>query len=152
MARLPRFYSFRTTPARESAWPRRARPNRQFTRDLSTGELRFGLRRWIGDCENDGLDQHHKSASGRGSLTRAAGNGSSQTFSFAYSDPNGFTDLPWVQMVFNANLSGFAGCYTHYDRLGNQVMLLNDAATPGDGLAGAGHTRSTCAKPDLKIA
>src|SRR5204862_70088 len=63
------------------------------------------------------------------SVTPSSGSGSSQTFAFVYSDPNGFTGLPWVQTIVNATLTGSAACYTHYNRLGNQVLLLNDAAT-----------------------
>ncbi len=63
------------------------------------------------------------------SVTPSSGSGSPQTFSFLYSDPNGFGDLSWAQMIVNASLTGLAGCYTHYDRMGNQVFLLNDGAT-----------------------
>ena len=63
------------------------------------------------------------------SVTPSSGSGSTQTFSFLYSDPNGFGDLPWAQMIFNATLSGASACYTHYDRASNAVLLLNDGAT-----------------------
>jgi uncharacterized repeat protein (TIGR01451 family) len=63
------------------------------------------------------------------SVTPSSGNGSSQTFSFLLFDPNGFTEMPWVQMIFNATLNASAGCFTYYDRVGNLVYLRNDAAT-----------------------
>ena len=63
------------------------------------------------------------------SVTPSSGSGSTQTFSFLYSDPNGFGDLPWVEMVFNVSLSAANSCYTHYDRPSNKVWLLNDATT-----------------------
>jgi hypothetical protein len=63
------------------------------------------------------------------SVTPSSGSGISQTFSFVYSDPNGYTDLSWMQMLINSNLTGLAACYPHYDRPSNSMMLLNDAAT-----------------------
>ena len=63
------------------------------------------------------------------SVTPSSGSGSSQTFSFLYSDPDGFADLPWAQMVFNVSLSAVNSCYAHYDRPSNKVWLLNDGAT-----------------------
>src|SRR6185436_7414252 len=64
------------------------------------------------------------------SVTPSSGSGSTQTFSFQYSDPNGFTDIPWVQQLIpSPTLSGASACFTHYDRASNAVLLLNDAAT-----------------------
>jgi hypothetical protein len=63
------------------------------------------------------------------SVTPSSGSGSSQTFSFVYSDPNGFADLPWVQVLINSPLSQASSCVLHYNRLTNQVSLVNDANT-----------------------
>jgi hypothetical protein len=62
-------------------------------------------------------------------VTPSSGSGSSQTFSFVYSDPNGFADLPWVQVLINSPLSQASSCVLHYNRLTNQVSLVNDANT-----------------------
>ena len=67
------------------------------------------------------------------SVTPSSGSGSSQTFSFVYSDANGFGDLPWTQMIVNSSLNGTSACYTHYDRASNTLLLLNDAATAWSG-------------------
>ncbi len=63
------------------------------------------------------------------SVTPSSGSGSRQTFSFLYSDGNGFTDLPWTQMLVNNVLSIFNGCYVHYDRAFNAVFLRDDGST-----------------------
>jgi hypothetical protein len=62
------------------------------------------------------------------SVTPSTGTGSSQTFAFLYSDPNGAPDLAWTQIIVNSSLSGSGACYAHYDRASNAVLLLNDAA------------------------
>jgi hypothetical protein len=63
------------------------------------------------------------------SVTPSSGTGSSQLFSFVYSDPNGFADLPWGQALINSSLSQVSGCVLHYNRLTNQVSLINDTNT-----------------------
>jgi hypothetical protein len=73
------------------------------------------------------------------SVTPSSGSGSSRTFAFLYSDPNGFDDLPWAQMVFHVNLnSPVNSCYAHYNRPANLVWLLNDAGTVWLGPVGLG--------------
>jgi hypothetical protein len=72
------------------------------------------------------------------SVTPGSGAGASQTFSFLYSDSNGFADMPWVQMVFNGELHGAYGCYVHYDRVGNQLLLMNDNVSQWLGPVGMG--------------
>jgi hypothetical protein len=63
------------------------------------------------------------------SVNPNSGSGSSRTFSFVYSDPNGYTDLPWVQVNINQVLSPTNGCYLHYERASNALWVLNDSAT-----------------------
>ncbi len=64
------------------------------------------------------------------SVTPDSGSGTNQTFTFLYSDPNGFADLPWAQMLFHESLdSPVNSCYVHYDRALNAVWLLNDEGT-----------------------
>jgi hypothetical protein len=62
------------------------------------------------------------------SVTPSSGSGSSQTFSFLFSDPNGYADLSTVYMALNATLTWPNACYTYYDRTANALWLLNDAA------------------------
>jgi PKD domain len=62
------------------------------------------------------------------SVTPSSGSGSSQMFSFVFSDPNGFTDLSTTYMGLNATLTWPGGCYTYYDRNANALWLLNDPA------------------------
>src|SRR5207247_10252404 len=57
-----------------------------------------------------------------------SGSGSSQTFSFVFSDPNGFTDLSTNYLGFNSTFTFAGGCFAYYDRGANAVWLLNDAA------------------------
>src|SRR6202040_3218229 len=61
------------------------------------------------------------------SVTPPSGTGSVQTFTFVYSDPDGYTDVNWAQMLFNTSLSSASGCYVHYSPAANSVLLLNDA-------------------------
>jgi hypothetical protein len=62
-------------------------------------------------------------------VTPSGGTGSVQTFLMRFTDQNGFTDIPWVQVIINSTLTGSNACYAHYDRPSNSVSLLNDAAT-----------------------
>ena len=61
------------------------------------------------------------------SVTPASGTGSNQTFSFVFSDPQGYTAISTVSMIFNTTLSGTGGCYLLYYRGSNVLYLANDA-------------------------
>ena len=63
------------------------------------------------------------------SVTPASGTGASQSFSFLYSDPNGFSDLPAVEMLINSSVALNNACYLRYDRGLNNVSLRNDSNT-----------------------
>ena len=67
------------------------------------------------------------------SVTPSTGTGSSNTFSFLYSDANGASDLGMVQVVVNSSLSGYQGCYISIDPVHKTVLLLNDGATAWQG-------------------
>src|ERR1039458_2749610 len=67
------------------------------------------------------------------SVTPSTGTGSSSTFSFLYSDTDGASDLGIVQVVVNASLSGYQGCYISIDPVHNTLLLLNDGATAWQG-------------------
>jgi hypothetical protein len=61
------------------------------------------------------------------SVTPSSGSGSSQTFAFAFSDPNGATDIVSTQMVIDASLTTTASCYFYYSLVSNAIYLANDA-------------------------
>jgi photosystem II stability/assembly factor-like uncharacterized protein len=73
------------------------------------------------------------------SLSPNSGTGVSQIFTAVMKDGDGATTIPFVQFVMNAGLSGFNGCFIHYDRASNVFFLLNDLGTVFSGLvAGSG--------------
>jgi len=61
------------------------------------------------------------------SLTPNSGSGSTATFTFVASDPNGVGDLNSVAIVVNSFLSASQTCYARYFPGNNQVFLQNDA-------------------------
>jgi len=64
------------------------------------------------------------------SVTPASGSGSGpQTFSFAYSDTNGFAYLNTAYALFSPTGSGTNACYLRYIRSANSLSLLNDDGT-----------------------
>lgn len=63
------------------------------------------------------------------SVSPATGNGASQTFSYTFSDENGFSDLVAVQLLVNETLKASSGCYLYYSRASNSLYLVNDAGT-----------------------
>src|SRR5205823_3991820 len=54
-------------------------------------------------------------------VTPASGSGSSQTFSFTFTDPAGFADIAWTQMHFQTTLTGSNACYVQYTRATNAL-------------------------------
>jgi hypothetical protein len=82
------------------------------------------------------------------SVTPASGSGASQTFSYVFSDPNGYTDLAAVQMLVHSVLSGAGGCWIYYSRAANRFWLANDAGTawlgPVTGGTGGSLSNSQC--------
>jgi hypothetical protein len=67
------------------------------------------------------------------SVTPSSGTGSSNTFSFLYSDANGASDLGMVQVVVNSSLSGYQGCYVSIDPVHKTLLLLDDSAVVWQG-------------------
>jgi hypothetical protein len=61
------------------------------------------------------------------SVTPNSSSGSSQTFAFNFSDPNGATDIVSAQMDINAQLSATNACYFYYSRALNALYLANNA-------------------------
>ena len=63
------------------------------------------------------------------SVTPSSGSGSSQTFAFAFFDPNGATSISTASMIIAGNLSGSGSCYLYYAVATNAIYLANDAGT-----------------------
>jgi hypothetical protein len=60
------------------------------------------------------------------SVTPSSGTGSSQVFSFVFSDPNGASDIVSAQIVINAVLSGNSACWVSFDPVHSSMSLRND--------------------------
>ena len=92
------------------------------------------------------------------SVTPSAGSGSTQTFSFQFTDTAGATDLVSVSAVVSSTLTSVGSCEVDYYRASNTLKLVTDSGgqpsgslTPGSGsqqnsqciLNGAGSTLTT---------
>ncbi|HYW48330.1 MAG TPA: hypothetical protein VE959_36030 [Bryobacteraceae bacterium] len=76
-----------------------------------------------------------------GGVSPARGAGSSQVFTFTFSDTKGYQDLGIVNILVNNFLDGRQACYLAYSRPLNQLFLVNDTGTglvPGLALNGSG--------------
>jgi hypothetical protein len=71
------------------------------------------------------------------SVTPASGSGSSQVFSFAFSDASGYADINWVQMIVGTQVMSNNVCFVTYTRATNVLQLVVDA---GGGFVGSGAT------------
>jgi hypothetical protein len=60
------------------------------------------------------------------------GRGSNVSFTFTYSDPNGFADLAAALIVINSDWGFTNACYMSYGRLANQLGLARDAGAAWD--------------------
>ena len=63
------------------------------------------------------------------SVTPSSGTGTSQTFTFLYSHPKGYTAISSVSMIVNSTLTRVGGCSLVYSPASNTLYLQNDAAT-----------------------
>ena len=61
------------------------------------------------------------------SVTPSSGTGSSQNFSFVFTDPGGANNIIWTQIMINASLTTTSSCWFYYD--GTLLYLYNDAGT-----------------------
>src|SRR5260370_115439 len=76
------------------------------------------------------------------SVTPGSGSGSSQTFGFVFSDPQGYGALNMVRVLFNNTLAGPGSCYLLYYPGSNVLYLANDAGTGWAGPATIGQSGS----------
>jgi hypothetical protein len=84
------------------------------------------------------------------SATPNAGSGSTQTFALGYSDTSGGVNLAQTWVWFNATFASSAAnsCMAYYDKVTNQIYLINDAGTAWlPGTLGTGGTlqNASCA-------
>jgi hypothetical protein len=63
------------------------------------------------------------------SVTPSSGSGLTQSFTFLYSDPNGYVDMPGAVVLINSALSVTNACYISYNRNSNTLSLYSDSAT-----------------------
>src|SRR5437667_402374 len=71
------------------------------------------------------------------SVTPASGSGSSQAFSFVFSDASGYADINWVQMIVGPQVQSQNVCFVTYTRATNVLQLVIDA---GGTFVGSGAT------------
>ena len=71
------------------------------------------------------------------SVTPASGSGSSQTFSFVFSDASGYTDINWVQIIVGPQVQSNNVCFVTYTRATNVLQLVVDG---GATFVGSGAT------------
>jgi hypothetical protein len=67
-----------------------------------------------------------QAAPSNGGVTPSSGAGLSQTFSYLFSDSNGFAALSTVYMLINPTLTWSNACYPYYDRVANALWLVSD--------------------------
>ncbi|MEK7996618.1 MAG: hypothetical protein AAB403_22680, partial [Planctomycetota bacterium] len=66
------------------------------------------------------------------SVTPSSGAGASQTFSFVYSDADGYADLTGAAVLINAGLSARNACYFSFNRAAKVLGLARDVETDWD--------------------
>ena len=72
------------------------------------------------------------------SVTPNTGSGSSQTFSFAFSDPNGATDIAAAQMIINGQFTAAGACFLYYARGSNALYLAQNSGSAWQGSLAVG--------------
>jgi hypothetical protein len=63
------------------------------------------------------------------SVSPASGSGTSQTFTLLYSDPSGYTDINWVNLLFQTQINGQNACWVQYTRATNIIDLIGDSGS-----------------------
>lgn len=61
------------------------------------------------------------------SMAPVSGAGSSQTFTFSFSDPNGYADISSANIILNTAVDGSRACFLYYDRTSNTLLLAGDS-------------------------
>jgi hypothetical protein len=63
------------------------------------------------------------------SVTPSSGTGTTQNFTFIYSDPYGHADISWVNMLFQSQLTGQNACWVQYTPATNAIDLVGDSGS-----------------------
>jgi len=63
------------------------------------------------------------------SVAPASGTGSSQSFSFVFTDPKGYGSISSISVVIAPTLTAAGSCYLYYARANNGIYLANDSGT-----------------------
>jgi len=72
------------------------------------------------------------------SVTPSSGNGTSQVFTYLYTDTAGATDLTTVSVLINSSLSTSSACSVTYTRASNSLVLLTNSGAVGSSIAPGG--------------
>ena len=86
------------------------------------------------------------------SVSPSSGSGASQTFSYVFSDSNGYEDMTSIQILVNETLSASGSCYLYYVLTANELYLRNDASSDWLGpqtVGAAGMLQNTKCSVDL---
>jgi hypothetical protein len=78
------------------------------------------------------------------SVTPASGSGITQTFSFAYTDPYGYADIKYANILFQTSLVAQNSCFLQYTPATNTLTLVNDS--------GSGYLGSTTLGAAIQLA
>jgi len=73
------------------------------------------------------VNQAAQPQGGSVSVTPSSGTGSSQTFTFVFSDPASWTNLTWGEVLINPAQVTSNACYIHWDAASNALSLRDDA-------------------------
>jgi hypothetical protein len=73
-------------------------------------------------------------APGNVSVAPVSGSGGTQAFSFVYSDPYGYADIYYVEVLFQTQPVAQNGCYVQFVPANNSISLVADS---GSGYAGS---------------
>lgn len=76
------------------------------------------------------------------SVNPSSGSGQNQTFTAAFSDPDGANDLTLAELLINSSLSASQACYVRYDRNANRFLLFDDSGASAAGSLTPGSTGS----------
>jgi hypothetical protein len=66
---------------------------------------------------------------GNVSVAPVSGSGGTQAFSFVYSDPNGYSDIYYVEVLFQTQPVAQNACYVQYVPASNTISLLSDSGS-----------------------
>jgi hypothetical protein len=90
-----------------------------------------------GGAPSNGVGFPIRSGPAAASVSPGGGYGSSQSFTFTFSDPSGWQNLGVVDVVINRFLNGSHACYIAYSVTYSALYLVDDAGDAGGPFAGS---------------